>query len=190
MDKPYGLTLPEGLQKNDKLPEPVITPTTKATGGAHDERLTSAEVVEHGLVEPALWNQVQEVALAIFRKGQEVAAQAGLMLVDTKYEFGLVNGRLVLIDEMHTPDSSRYWIADTWSPGSETPPENFDKEFLRKWFAKQGYRGEGEKPEMPVAFRAQVAQRYISAYERLTGNVFEPGAQPAADRIARTLAEV
>jgi phosphoribosylaminoimidazole-succinocarboxamide synthase len=182
--------LPPGLSKNDKLPEPVITPTTKATGGAHDERLTSEEVVGRGLVAPALWAQVQDTALRIFARGQEVAGDAGLVLVDTKYEFGMVNGGLVLIDEMHTPDSSRYWIADTWKPDANAPPENFDKEFLRKWFAAQGYRGEGQKPEMPVAFRAEVAQRYISAYERLTGLTFEPGAQPAVPRIAAALREV
>ena len=190
VDRPYGLTLPAGLKKNDKLPEPVITPTTKATGGAHDERLTSAEVVEKGLVDAALWAHVQDVALQVFKRGQEVAANAGLVLVDTKYEFGLVDGRLVLIDEMHTPDSSRYWIADTWKPGGDAKPKNFDKEFLREWFAAQGYRGEGTKPEMPVEFRAQVAQRYISAFERLTGQTFEPGAQPAGPRIAAALAEV
>lgn len=188
--KPYGLTLPAGLKKNDKLPEPVITPTTKATDGAHDERLTCDEVVAEGLVEPALWAQVQDAALRVFKRGQEVAQAAGLTLVDTKYEFGVVDGRLVLIDEMHTPDSSRYWIAGSWTPGSDAPPENFDKEFLRLWFAAKGYRGEGQIPKMPREFRAQVAQRYIGAYERLTGLKFEPGAQPAGPRIAAALAEV
>jgi phosphoribosylaminoimidazole-succinocarboxamide synthase len=187
VDKPYGLNLPPGLQKNDKLPEPVITPTTKAPRGEHDERLTCAEVVERGLVEPKLWAHVQDVALRVFARGQEVAAKAGLLLVDTKYEFGLVDGKLVMIDEMHTPDSSRYWIADSWTPGGECKPENFDKEFLRKWFAAQGYRGEGERPEMPVSFRAQVAQRYISAYEKLTGETFRPGELPAVPRISAAL---
>jgi phosphoribosylaminoimidazole-succinocarboxamide synthase len=115
-----------------------------------------------------------------------VARRAGLILVDTKYEFGLVDGRLVLIDEIHTPDSSRYWIADTYQPGTE--PENFDKEFLRKWFAAQGYRGQGEPPLMPDDFVAQVASRYIAAYERLTRQEFIPGEQPAQPRIARNLA--
>ncbi len=188
--RPYGLDLPPGLRKNDPLPEPVITPTTKATGGAHDERLTAAEVVERGLVEPGLWAEIQAAALAIFRRGQEVARRAGLILVDTKYEFGLINGRPALIDEVHTPDSSRFWVAESYEAtrGADQEPENFDKEFLRLWFVQQGYRGEGVPPAMPPDFIAQVAQRYIAAYERLTGQTFIPGAQPAAARIARVLA--
>jgi phosphoribosylaminoimidazole-succinocarboxamide synthase len=184
VEEPYGLDLPAGLQKNDPLPEPVITPTTKATGGAHDERLTSDQVVQQGLVEPGLWAAIQEAALAVFACGQRVAADAGLVLVDTKYEFGLLDGKLALIDEIHTPDSSRYWIADTYASGN---PQNFDKEFLRIWFAEQGYRGDGPAPTMPDEFVAQVASRYIDAYERLTGTIFEPGEQPAADRIRKAL---
>lgn len=188
--RPYGLDLPPGLRKNDPLPEPVITPTTKATGGAHDERLTAAEVVERGLVEPRLWAEIQEAALAVFRRGQEVARRAGLILVDTKYEFGLIDGRPALIDEIHTPDSSRFWVAESYEAtrGADQEPENFDKEFLRLWFVERGYRGEGDPPAMPAAFIAQVAQRYIAAYERLTGQTFVPGAQPAAERIRASLA--
>jgi phosphoribosylaminoimidazole-succinocarboxamide synthase len=184
VDRPYGLDLPPGLAKNDALPEPVITPTTKATGGAHDERLTSDEVVSMGLVEPGWWEEVQTAALAIFRKGQKTAAAAGLILVDTKYEFGMIDGQLSLIDEVHTPDSSRYWIAETYESGD---PHNYDKEFLRLWFAEQGYRGEGSAPEMPAEFVTQVAMRYIDAFERLTGKEFEPGATPFAERIRKAL---
>jgi phosphoribosylaminoimidazole-succinocarboxamide synthase len=168
--KPYGIPLPDGLQKNDPLPEPLITPTTKAEKGEHDERLTQEQA--RALV-PDYWDRVSRAAVAVFKRGQEVARKAGLILVDTKYEFGLVDGRVTLIDEVHTPDSSRYWIADTYQPGTE--PENFDKEFLRKWFAAQGYRGDGEPPQMPDEFIAQVAARYIAAYEKLTGKEFEPG---------------
>lgn len=184
VDKPYGLDLPPGLNKNDPLPEPVITPTTKATGGAHDERLTSDEVVEQGLVAPKLWEQVQTAAIEVFKRGERVAAEAGLILVDTKYEFGMIDGELSLIDEVHTPDSSRYWIADTYGLGE---PANYDKEFLRLWFVEQGYRGDGPAPTMPDEFVAAVAERYIDAYERLTGETFEPGEQPAADRIRKAL---
>lgn len=188
VERPYGLDLPAGLRKNDPLPEPVITPTTKASGGAHDERLTAAEVVEREVVEPVLWREIQEIALAVFKRGQQVAKRAGLILVDTKYEFGLIDGQPVLIDEVHTPDSSRYWIADSYRPGAEQEPQNFDKEFLRLWFVDQGYRGDGPPPRMPDAFIAQVSARYIVAYERLTGQTFEPGQQPAADRIRAALA--
>ncbi len=190
VDRPYGLNLPPGLRKNDPLPEPVITPTTKATGGAHDERLTSTEVVERGLVAPGLWAEIQQAALAIFKRGQAVARQAGLILVDTKYEFGLIDGQPALIDEVHTPDSSRYWEAASYEAGhgTETEPANFDKEFLRLWYVERGYRGEGEPPVMPPEIIAQVAQRYIAAYERLTGLTFEPGAQPATERIRAGMA--
>jgi len=187
--RPYGLDLPPGLRKNDPLPEPVITPTTKATGGAHDERLTSDEVVARGLVRADLWAEICAAVQALFRRGQEVARRAGLILVDTKYEFGLIDGRPALIDEVHTPDSSRFWVAESYEAtrGTDREPENFDKEFLRLWFVEHGYRGEGTPPAMPADFIARVAQRYIAAYERLTGQTFVPGAQPAAERIAQSL---
>ena len=143
----YGLQFPDGLQKNDRLPVPVITPTTKAAQGGHDEKLTSAEVVSQGLVDAALWGKVCDAAIAIFQRGQEIAQRAGLILVDTKYEMGLTtNGELVIIDEMHTPDSSRFWIANTYQErkASGMEPENFDKEFIRLEYAKTGYRGDGE----------------------------------------------
>jgi len=186
--RPYGIPLPDGLQKNDALPTPIITPTTKATGGAHDERLTRDEIIEQGLVEKSLWEQVEQAAIAIFTCGQEIARKAGLILVDTKYEFGLVNGRLALIDEVHTPDSSRYWTLESYGPGKE--PANFDKEFLREWFVAQGYRGDGTAPIIPPEVIAQVAERYIQAYERLAGTTFAPGEQPAAERIARNLKKI
>jgi phosphoribosylaminoimidazole-succinocarboxamide synthase len=186
--KPYGITLPDGLRKNDPLPTPIITPTTKATGGQHDERLNREQIIEQGLVEPALWEQVEAAALAIFARGQEIARQAGLILVDTKYEFGRIGGQLVLIDEVHTPDSSRFWTLDSYRPGSDQEPVNFDKEFLRLWFVARGYRGEGVPPVMSGEFLAQAAARYIASYERLTGLTFVPGAQPVQDRIARALA--
>lgn len=191
VERPYGLDLPKGLQKDDPLPHPVVTPTTKATGGAHDERVTPQEVVERGLVPAPLWAEVERVALELFRRGQDVARRAGLILVDTKYEFGVIDGALALIDEVHTPDSSRYWVAESWArartEGGE--PEQFDKEVLRKWFVARGYRGEGQAPALPAEFRAEVAERYIAAFERLTGRAFEPGAQPAAERIERALRE-
>ncbi|GAB4159052.1 MAG: phosphoribosylaminoimidazolesuccinocarboxamide synthase [Candidatus Promineifilaceae bacterium] len=186
--QPYGVSLPDGLRKNDPLPQPIITPTTKAAQGGHDERITPAEILAQGLVSAALWAEVEATALAIFARGQAVAARAGLILVDTKYEFGLIEGRLALIDELHTPDSSRYWLAESYEPGG-AEPQNLDKEFLRRSYAAQGYRGEGAPPMMPADLAAQVAARYITVYEKLTGQPFVPGAQPAAARIARNLAD-
>ncbi|MBE2197339.1 MAG: phosphoribosylaminoimidazolesuccinocarboxamide synthase [Anaerolinea sp.] len=184
--RPYGIQLPDGLRKNDPLPRPIITPTTKAAQGGHDERITKEEIVAQGIVSAALWHEIEMAALALFARGQELARRAGLILVDTKYEMGLVNGRLTLIDEIHTPDSSRYWLTDSYQPGADEP-ENFDKEFLRKWYAAQGYRGDGKPPQMPPNFIAQVAARYMAAYEKLTGQVFVPGEQPVVDRIQKNL---
>ncbi len=189
IEKPYGLTLPKGLSKNDLLPEPVITPTTKAPAGAHDERLTEAEVIARNLVPAPLWNQVRAAALAAFTRGQAKAHAAGLILVDTKYEFGLIDGALALIDEVHTPDCSRYWSRDSFEATRTTgaEPDSFDKEHLRLWFAKQGFRGDGPVPPLPPAFVADLASRYIEVYERLTGSAFVPAPQPAGPRIRKTL---
>lgn len=123
--------------------------------------------------------------MALFDRGQKTAREVGLILVDTKYEFGLIDDRLTLIDEFHTPDSSRFWTLDSYKPGEE--PEKFDKEVLRQWFVDQGYRGDGEPPIMPDDFIAHMAALYISAFERLTGQEFVPGEQPAVDRIIRNL---
>ena len=185
---PYGISLPDGLRKNDALPYPIITPTTKATGGAHDERITRDEIVAQGLVPQSLWEEVEEVALALFARGQQIAKSAGLILVDTKYEFGLDHGKLVLIDEIHTPDSSRYWIGESHGAGRD--PTNYDKEYLREWFAERGYRGDGDPPQMTDEFVAQVAVRYIGAYERLTQVDFVPAEQPAHERITRNMQHV
>lgn len=181
--RPYGIQLPDGLQKNDPLPEPIITPTTKAEKGGHDERLTEAEILEQKLVGAALWEEIRETAVSLFKRGQEIAAQAGLILVDTKYEMGLVDSQLTLIDEIHTPDSSRYWLAD--SHGDE--PENYDKEFMRKWYAAQGYRGDGTPPTMPPGFIAQIAARYLATFEMLTGKNFFPGEKPVLERMKKNL---
>jgi phosphoribosylaminoimidazole-succinocarboxamide synthase len=186
----YGHTFPDGLIKNQKLPEPIITPTTKGGPGQHDERLTVQEVAERGILERELWQKVQQAALAIFRQGQDIAARGGLILVDTKYEFGLTaNGELVIIDEVHTPDSSRFWRADTYltrlALGEE--PDNFDKEFVRLWYAERGYRGDGEPPAWDTGLAVMAAQRYIAVYEMLTGRRFAPAAYPANERIARAV---
>jgi phosphoribosylaminoimidazole-succinocarboxamide synthase len=182
----YGISLPDDLQKNDALPEPIITPTTKAEAGGHDERLTRQEILGREILPENLWNQIEHTALALFKRGQELARKAGLLLVDTKYEFGLVDNQLTLIDEIHTPDSSRYWTLASYEQNPQQP-ESLDKEFLREWFASQGYLGEGKIPTMPDEFRAQVAERYIRVYETLTGQAFIPGAPPIDERILELL---
>jgi phosphoribosylaminoimidazole-succinocarboxamide synthase len=181
--QPYGIPLPDGLEKNDPLPDPIITPTTKAQHG-HDERITSAEVVERGLIDEEIWRIIQQKALALFERGQAIADDADLILVDTKYEFGLIDGVVTLIDEVHTPDSSRYWTKQSYEGDV---PQNMSKEFMREWFKLQGYTGEGDPPQMPNDLIGMVAARYISAYEKLTGATFVPGEQPAPDRIKNAL---
>jgi len=186
----YGYTFQEGLRKNQALPEPIITPTTKGGPSGHDERLTSAEVVSHGLLDAAAWDQVQAAALQIFRRGQALAEQAGLILVDTKYEFGrAADGRILLIDEVHTPDSSRFWKAGTYPErfAAGVEPENFDKEFVRLAYAAQGYRGEGEPPQMPESLWLETSQRYVAIYEMLSGQEFVPGEYPVGPRLRSNL---
>jgi phosphoribosylaminoimidazole-succinocarboxamide synthase len=186
----YGYHIPEGLKKNQALPKPIITPTTKGGPSGHDERLTCTEVVEKGYLDRATWERVMAAALSIFQRGQQVAEKAGLILVDTKYEFGRTpDGKVVLIDEVHTPDSSRFWKADTYperfAAGQE--PENFDKEFVRLAYAEEGYRGDGPIPEMNVDLWVAASQRYITIYEMLTGQVFIPGDYPVEARLVKNL---
>lgn len=186
----YGIDFPDGLHKNDVLPQPVITPTTKARDGGHDERITSAEVVSQGLVSAEHWEQICAAAIAVFQRGQEVARKGGLILVDTKYEFGLSpQGEVTLIDEVHTPDSSRFWLADSYEQriagGQE--PDNFDKEFIRLYYAARGYRGDGDPFPLPPDLAVQAAVRYIRTYELLTGRPFPAAEQPAGARIARNV---
>jgi phosphoribosylaminoimidazole-succinocarboxamide synthase len=186
----YGYKFPEGLKKNQALPEPILTPTTKGVEGTHDERLTNAEVVERGLLDAETWEKVGAAALAIFRRGQELAARAGLILVDTKYEMGLsADGKIMLIDEVHTPDSSRFWKAETYAERFEAgqEPDNYDKELVRLAYAEQGYRGDGDPPTLPDEVWVAASQRYISIFEMLTGQTFEPAAYPAEPRIVENL---
>ncbi len=186
----YGYQFPEGLRKNERLPQPIITPTTKGGASGHDERLTCAEVVEHGLLDAETWDHVQAAALEIFRRGQALAQKAGLILVDTKYEFGRApDGRVMLIDELHTPDSSRFWRADSYLTRFENgeEPENFDKEFLRLAYSSSGYRGEGEPPQLSDDLWVAASQRYIAIFEMLTGTPFAPGDYPVNPRLEENL---
>lgn len=181
-----GHRLPDGLRKNDALPGPLITPTTKAGPGGHDEPLACAEVSARGLVAPNIWERVQEAARRLFARGEETARRAGLILADTKYEFGLDrDGALLLIDELHTPDSSRFWIAATAEErlrnGQE--PESADKEIVRRALAEAGWRGEGPPPVLPDQVRTETARRYVQTFEMLTGRTFVPATVPAAPRI-------
>ncbi|GGE01049.1 phosphoribosylaminoimidazole-succinocarboxamide synthase [Gemmobacter megaterium] len=188
----YGHTLPDGLRDNAALPAPIITPTSKAFDGGHDAPLTAAEIVDQGLLSPALWNRVSEVALALFARGQAEAAERGLILVDTKYEFGLdAEGTLRIADEIHTPDSSRYWKADSYAQAFETGarPASFDKDVIRAWVAARCDPYADAIPEIPADMIAQTSATYMDAFEAITGLPFGPDESGASvlDRVRGNL---
>lgn len=188
----YGHTLPEGLRDNQKLPQAIITPTSKEFDGGHDEPLTADEITSTGLLPKALWDQVSDVALALFERGQREAAEKGLILCDTKYEFGLdQNGVLRIADEIHTPDSSRYWKADGYEAAFEagTRPPSFDKDVIRSWVAARVDPYKDAIPEIPAEMIAQTSATYIEAYEMITGQTFTPDASGASvlDRVRQNL---
>ena len=184
-----GVDLPDGMIKNQKFDEPIITPTTKAED--HDESISPEEIVERGLVDADRWAEVEKVALELFARGTELAAQRGLILVDTKYEMGLdPEGNLTVADEIHTPDSSRYWILDSYEDrharGEE--PESLDKEFLRLWLVDKGI-SDDNIPELDDEIRTQVSARYIDLFERVTGEQFETEVNdtPILERIEKNI---
>ncbi|MFQ5572242.1 MAG: phosphoribosylaminoimidazolesuccinocarboxamide synthase [Rhodothermales bacterium] len=177
-----GKTMPDGLRQNSRFPEPILTPTTKAHEG-HDEDISREEILAQGLIEEDLYNQLEAYALSLFKRGTEMAARQGLILVDTKYEFGLTpNGQIVLIDEVHTPDSSRYFYADTYDTllARDEPQRQLSKEFVREWLMAHDFMGkEGQiMPDLPDDFRVEIARRYIELYETVTGEVFIPETHP------------
>ena len=182
-----GKTLPEGLRQNSRLPEPILTPSTKAHEG-HDEDISREEAIAQGLIDTETFDRLEGYALALFQRGTEMAAEQGLILVDTKYEFGRTpDGRYIAIDEVHTPDSSRYFYADTYDEllSQDKPQRQLSKEFVREWLMDHGFMGkEGQVlPDLPDAFRVEVASRYIELFESITGKTFEPDTHP--DPVAR-----
>lgn len=186
----YGHRLPDGLRKNDRLPRPIITPTTKADAGGHDMPLTFDEVVSQGLVSAGLWEEIGHVALSLFSHGERVARNAGIILCDTKYEFGLdPDGRLLLIDEIHTPDSSRFWDLETFEDrhGNGLEPVSLDKEIIRRALAEMGYTGEGEVPPLEEKIWLETSRGYVDVYERLTNERFQAGERPVAERLSRNI---
>lgn len=170
-----GVALPEGLKQHDPFPSPIITPTTKASEG-HDEDISAGEILSRGIIDEKTWNQMCEYALSLFALGQKMANERGLILVDTKYEFGIYHGQLLLIDEIHTPDSSRYYYLEGYQERQDQnePQKQLSKEFVREWLMAHGFQGkDGEvMPEMPDAFVAEISARYIELYELITGKPF------------------
>jgi len=184
----YGFELPDGLRMNQKFTEPILTPSTKAQYGLHDEPI-SRDAIVSGLVKESVYSQAEEYAILLFAAGQKWAAEQGLILVDTKYEFGLVDGELIVIDEIHTPDSSRYWLADEYESRYKAGEKQnmLDKENIRQWLIEKGFSGEGTPPELTEEIRIFLAEQYVELFEILTGKSFEPMVGDVKERILKNL---
>ncbi len=185
-----GHKLPEGLKAHGPLPQPILTPTTKAPHGEHDENVSREQIIARGKVSAKQFDEAAGYAMALFARGQKLCAERGLILVDTKYEFGVSkDGRIMLIDEIHTPDSSRYWFTKSYAQrmAAGQTPESFDKEYLRRWLAEHGFKGDGPIPTIPDDVRVEAARRYIEACETVRGAPFEPNLEPPAARLERNL---
>jgi phosphoribosylaminoimidazole-succinocarboxamide synthase len=185
-----GHRLPDGLRKNERLPEPLLTPSTKAVHGDHDVSASRAEILAMGRIDARDFDAAAEIARALFAYGQRWCEGRGLILVDTKYELGKdARGRIVVIDEIHTPDSSRYWFADSYGDrfAAGEDPESFDKEYVRRYLAGVGFTGDGPIPPIPDEVRVEASRRYIEAYETITGAAFTPDLEDPAVRIPRNL---
>ena len=182
-----GNVLPDGLRKDQKLERPILTPTTKHE--VHDRNISRDEAVAEGLITPELFDEAAAVCFKMFAAGTEEAAKRGLILVDTKYELGMLDGRLVVSDEIHTPDSSRYWYADTYDAlfAKGEAQRKLDKEYVREWLAARGFRGEGTPPALTDEVRIEAAKRYITAYELITGKEFVPAEGDIAQRVENAL---
>jgi len=189
----YGIRFPDGLHQNQRLPSTIVTPTTKAFDGGHDEPLTPAEITGRGLLTHQQWNATEALALALFARGREIAEERGLILVDTKYEFGFDEaGQIILADEIHTPDSSRYWIRDSYERrfAAGQPPESLDKDFVRRWVSERCDPYRDPIPQVPHEVILEAARLYIGVFETITGKSFvlpEPDIPPLA-RIRANLA--
>ncbi len=187
-----GNQLPEGLKKNQKFDAPILTPSTKAEHGDHDESVSREQILERGVITPEQFDYMADVAMKLYQRGVEICAKQGIILVDTKYEFGVdPEGNIVLIDEIHTPDSSRFWFADEFEKrlASGEEQKKIDKEYLREWLADKGFKGDGEIPVVPDDIKAETARRYIEAYELITGQTFMAEVGDTEARIKQNLSK-
>jgi phosphoribosylaminoimidazole-succinocarboxamide synthase len=185
-----GHALPDGMKKHQKLEQPILTPSTKAAKGDHDVSASREEILRISGMPASDFDRAAELAFALFREGQRVCAERGLILVDTKYEFGKTpDGQIILIDEIHTPDSSRFWYADSYQARFDAglDPESFDKEYVRRFLAARGFRGDGPIPEIPDDVKIEAMCRYIEAVERITGQSFVPSLEEPIERMTKNL---
>ncbi|HEV8548945.1 MAG TPA: phosphoribosylaminoimidazolesuccinocarboxamide synthase [Polyangiaceae bacterium] len=188
-----GHELADGMKKHQRLPEPLLTPSTKAKHGDHDVSASRAEILALTGMPPAEFDRAAAIAMALFREGQRVCAERGLILVDTKYELGKTpDGEIVVIDEIHTPDSSRFWYEKTYEErfAAGRDPESFDKEYVRRWLVSQGFSGDGPIPVIPDDVKIEAVRRYIEAVEQITGEPFVPNLEEPTARLRKNLAKI
>lgn len=187
-----GNVLPEGMKRDQKFDKPILTPSTKAAKGGHDESVSREDILARGELTAEQFEQMADYAMKLYQKGVEICAKQGIILVDTKYEFGVdKEGKIVLIDEIHTPDSSRFWFADEYEQrfASGEGQKKIDKEYLREWLAARGFTGDGEIPSVPEEIRAETGRRYMEAYELITGQAFTTQVGDPMPRIKANLAK-
>jgi phosphoribosylaminoimidazole-succinocarboxamide synthase len=184
-----GVRLRGGLREFDQLPEPIVTPSTKEAMGRHDTPISEREIIERGVVKSSVWEEVRTLALSLFSMASQEVQQRGLLLADTKYEFGLLNDRVVLADEIHTLDCSRFWVADSYEARVRQgeAPEMLDKEPIRRWLMERGFSGEGTPPVIPDEYRAELVTHYVRSYERITGEPCAIDSTSPHERIERNL---
>ena len=184
-----GNELPDGMRKHEQLPEPIITPSTKAAQGDHDESVAPEELYRRGVIDPGLFRELSKISMRLYRRGVERAAERGMIFVDTKYEFGITKGKIMLMDEVNTPDSSRYWQAEDYEARfeKEEEPRKLDKEYVRTWLADQGFTGKGKPPVLTDDIRVEAASRYIEVVETFTGEEMPLEVGPAGDTIYQVL---
>ncbi len=185
----YGFELPENLNKNQKFNSPIVTPTTKEEYGLHDQPISKEEIIKQGLVDKDIYELAEKYSLQLFERGQQWANKQGLILVDTKYEFGMIGDELIVIDEIHTPDSSRYWIKEEYSVryNNNKDQKMLDKENIRQWLIDRGFSGEGTPPELSDDIRVFLAEQYIALYKKITGQEFKPALGDVKSRILNNL---
>ncbi|MBN2440815.1 MAG: phosphoribosylaminoimidazolesuccinocarboxamide synthase [Spirochaetales bacterium] len=182
-----GITLPEGMRRNEKFPTPLITPSTKAEQGIHDEPISREEILKQGIIPEETWKKIEKTALALFNRGTEIVGKQGLILVDTKYEFGLADGKLYIADEIHTQDSSRFWYKDTYEElfSQDKDQRKLDKEFFRKWLIDRGYMGDGTPPDINDEVIEGITERYKKAFHIITGKEFVPSGLSEDEEMAK-----
>jgi len=184
----YGFMMPEGLKENQKLDSVILTPSTKEEYGKHDQPISREKIID-GIVDEETYSKIENYSLELFREGQNWAESRGLILVDTKYEFGVVDGEIIVVDEIHTPDSSRYWIADEYEERFKNNQKQLmlDKENIRQWLIDRGFKGEGNPPDLSDEIRVSLSESYIQLYQKITGNDFKGEVADVTDRISRNL---